>query len=41
MNKQEKLLDEVELCGSPGGCYLRNQKANIHLSHQIYQLSLQ
>ena len=26
MNKQQ-LLDEVELCGSPGGCYLRNQKA--------------
>ena len=26
MNKQQ-LLDEAELCGSPGGCYLRNQKA--------------
>ena len=27
MNKQQKLLDEAELCGSPGGCYLRNPKA--------------
>ena len=26
MNKQQ-LLDEAELCGTPGGCYLRNQKA--------------
>ena len=26
MNIQQ-LLDEAELCGSPGGCYLRNQKA--------------
>ena len=27
MNKQQQLLDEAELCGSPGGCYLRNPKA--------------
>ena len=26
MNIQQ-LSDEAELCGSPGGCYLRNQKA--------------
>ena len=26
MNIQQ-LLDEAELCGSPGGCYLRDQKA--------------
>ena len=26
MNKQQ-LLDEAELCGSPGGCYLLNPKA--------------
>ena len=26
MNVQQ-LLDEAELCGTPGGCYLRNQKA--------------
>ena len=27
MNKQQQLLDEAELCGSQGGCYLRNPKA--------------
>ena len=40
MNIQQ-LLDEAELCGSPGGCYLRNKKPYIQLSPQIYQMSLQ
>ena len=28
MNELQQLLDEAELCGSPGECYLRNQKAS-------------